>query len=290
MSAEAFAAHLGQGVTTVARAWAVTRTDGVRLGFTDHDRDLAFDGVTFRAATGMSARAISAGTGLSVDNSEALGALRDDAIREADIAAGRYDGATVVSWLVNWRTVSERRLIFRGTIGEIRRANGAFHAELRGLAEALNRPMGRVFQTSCGAVLGDAACGVDLTQPAFMAEAEVIDISGAGLTLTASGHAAGWFAGGWLTVLTGAAAGLAGAIRRDMQGDPRAIELWEPLRAALAPGDLVRLSAGCDKRIETCRDKFANLVNFRGFPDLPTDDWLTAVPAASVQSRAGRRR
>ena len=71
-------------------------------------------------------------TGLSVDNTEALGALSDAAIREADIEAGRYDGAEVRAWLVNWADVSARQLQFRGSIGELRRAGGAFEAELRG--------------------------------------------------------------------------------------------------------------------------------------------------------------
>mgnify|MGYP001801115521 CR=1 FL=1 len=65
-------AHLEGGLTTVAHAWAITRKDGVVLGFTDHDRELTFDGITFRADTGLSARAVSLCTVLSVDISDAL--------------------------------------------------------------------------------------------------------------------------------------------------------------------------------------------------------------------------
>ncbi len=95
-------AHLAGGATTLSRCFAVTRKDGVVLGFTDHDRDLVFDGISFRAESGMTAKAIQQGTGLSVDNSEAFGALKSDAIVEEDILAGRYDGAEVRAWLVNW--------------------------------------------------------------------------------------------------------------------------------------------------------------------------------------------
>ena len=94
--------HLAGGVTTVCRAWAVTRKDGVVMGFTDHDRTLNFSGITFKASTGMTARAIEQTTGLAVDNTEAVGALSDAAIREEDVRAGRFDGAEVQSWLVNW--------------------------------------------------------------------------------------------------------------------------------------------------------------------------------------------
>ena len=56
-------AHLATGTTTTCRCWGVTRADGLFLGFTDHDRDLSFDNMTFKAASGMTAKAIDAGTG-----------------------------------------------------------------------------------------------------------------------------------------------------------------------------------------------------------------------------------
>ena len=37
-------------------------------------------------------------------------------------------------------------------------------------------------------------------------------------------------------------------------------------------GDQVRLVAGCDKTFATCKAKFANALNFRGFPHLPGND------------------
>jgi hypothetical protein len=72
MGTENLYAHLETGVTTVCRAWAVTRTDGLVLGFTDHDQDLEFGAVTFRAETGLTARSLQQQTGLSVDNTEAI--------------------------------------------------------------------------------------------------------------------------------------------------------------------------------------------------------------------------
>ena len=106
------------GTTTLARAWDITRADGQVMGFTDHDQALSFGGVTYRADTGLSAVALQQTTGLSVDNTEALGALRDTAIREEEIEAGRYDNAAIRAWLVNWADVAQRQLLFRGTIGD----------------------------------------------------------------------------------------------------------------------------------------------------------------------------
>lgn len=288
--ANPLAAHLAGGSTSVCRCWSVTRRDGTVHGFTDHDRTLSFDGVAFRADTGMTARAVEQVTGLSVDNSEVVGALSDPSVREADIAAGRYDGAEVQAWLVNWQDVAERVLLFRGSLGEITRTGGAFRAELRGLSEALNQPRGRAYQATCPAVLGDAACGVDLSAPGYVLEAPLTAVA-AGRVLTMAdpgGFAEGWFARGRLRVVSGAAAGLVGVVKADVaKGGARRFELWETLRAGIAPGDVVRVEAGCDKRAATCRDKFANLLNFRGFPNIPGEDWLMSYPRRKGVNNGG---
>ncbi len=277
----AFQAHVESGQTTLCRCWAITRRDGVQFGFTDHDRDLSFDGIAFRADTGLSAMALQQSTGLSVDNTEALGALSDAAVREEDIDAGRFDDAEVRAWLVNWADVDLRWLQFRGSIGEVSRSGRAFRAELRGLTEALNRPLGRIYQKPCTAVLGDAACRFDPGTPGYAEEraVEAVDARRAFVWPDLDGYEPGWFARGRLQVLSGAAQGLSGLIKSDRVGVAgREIALWDALRAPVAAGDLVRLEAGCDKRMETCRLKFNNLLNFQGFPDIPGEDWIMNVP------------
>jgi uncharacterized phage protein (TIGR02218 family) len=275
-------AHLARGSTTLARAWAIARSDGAVLGFTDHDRDLEFEGIRFRADSGLTARALQQTTGLAVDNTEAAGALSDAALTEADLMAGRYDGAELRIWWVNWADVSERLLQFRGTLGEVAREGRAFRAELRGLSEPLGQPGGRVFQAACTAVLGDAACGVDTAQPGYSVEVSVEAVEDAVRFRLAglAGFDDRWFEKGRLTVLSGAAQGLVGVVKLDRAGPEgaREVELWQRLGAPVAVGDLLRLEAGCDKRAETCRLKFANFLNFRGFPDIPGEDWLMAVP------------
>lgn len=275
-------AHLASGTTTLCRAWTVTRKDGTVLGFADHDRDLDFAGVTHRAGSGLTARALQQSTGLSVDNSEALGALSDAAISETDLAAGRYDGAEVRLWLVNWADPAIRAELFRGTLGEVTRTGSEFRAELRGLAEALNQPIGLAYTRGCSAVLGDARCQFDLTQPGYFTERAVETLDRERRVLgfaNFGGFDDRWFEFGRVTVLTGAATGLSAMVKSDrVQGQGRRIEVWAGLRAGLATGDLVRFETGCDKRMDTCRLKFANLLNFRGFPHMPGEDWLTAYP------------
>lgn len=285
--------HLKSGVTTTCRCWALTRRDGVVMGFTDHDRPLAFEGVAFRPDTGMSALALQQTTGLSVDNTEALGALSDAAIREADIEAGRYDGAELRTWLVNWQDVTARSLIFRGIMGELRRAGGAFEAELRGLTDALNVPLGRVYQKACSAILGDRTCTFDLDTPGYVSErsAEKVDNNRVFHFAEMGGFEDDWFRHGVIRVLSGAATGLIGLIKRDRNdGAGRVIDLWHPFGATVAPGDALRIEAGCDKRMATCQFKFDNLLNFQGFPDIPGDDWTITDPTKSAHLDGGSRR
>ena len=283
--------HLATGLTTVCRCWAILRRDGRVLGFTDHDLGLAFDGITFQANAGMTASALVQGTGLAADNTEALGALSDAAITEADIAAGRYDGAQVRAWLVNWRDPAQRMEQFRGTIGEVRRGAGAFQADLRGLTEALNQPQGRVYQRQCSAVLGDAACRFDLEASgyALTRAAEVIERDQTFGFAVFDGVEARWFERGRLRVLTGAAEGLVGVIKHDQfrPGGQRVLEPWDPLGAKVGPGDMLRIEPGCDKRAETCRFKFNNFNNFRGFPHIPGEDWLLSVPRGQGADTGG---
>ena len=282
--------HLATGTTTVCRCWQISRRDGVVQGFTDHDEDLSFVGAVFRANTGMNAKAFEQTTGLAVNNSEALGALSDVVLSESDITAGRYDNAEVRVWLVNWRDPAMRYIEFAGTIGEVVRSGDSFQAELRGLTETLNRAQGRFFQKQCGAILGDSRCRVDLTAPAFMVEATIAGLAGERILEFAGlgAFAAGWFARGRAEVLTGGGQGLAAQIKADRQaGGLRQVELWQGFRTGVAVGDRVRLLAGCDKRAATCKAKFANYLNFRGFPHLPSEDWLAAYPRESGTNDGG---
>lgn len=288
---EELRAHLDGGATTLCRCWLVRREDEVAFGFTDHDDDLAFDGQEFRASSGMDASVLKTATGLSVDNLSVVGALSDTGVTETDLRAGRFDGARVWHWLVNWRAPHQRVLLFHGTFGEIRRADGGFEVELRGPAEALNTPAGRNLLRRCDASLGDKRCGADTSDPAWSGSATVVRGRGAELSVGVVGdYEPGWFTGGRLLWETGANVGLRGRIRTDkIVGDERRLSLWQEPAFAPSAGDRARVIAGCDKLADTCRTKFGNYLNFRGFPHIPGEDWVTAYPKDGEVNDGGSR-
>lgn len=274
------AAHLQSGATTLCWCWRLTRHDGVRQGFTDHDRDLAFDGTTFEAAAGFEASEMRETLGLAVDNLEITGALSSANLSEADLSAGVYDDASVDIFRVNWADVAQRVLLRVGTLGEVKRSGSAFAAEVRGLSHVLQQPKGRVFQYACDADLGDARCGLALGAPATTGSGTVESVLSERrfTALGLGGYASGWFTRGLLTVTSGSAEGHSVEVRlHALSGGVATFELWQPVRRPLAAGTSFTVSAGCDKSHRTCREKFANITNFRGFPFMPGNDFLTAV-------------
>jgi uncharacterized phage protein (TIGR02218 family) len=281
---------LDSGVTTLARCWKLTRRDSVVMGFTDHDRDLVMSGVTFRAGTGFTSSEAASRFDLSVDGAEISGALADDSLTEADLAAGRFDAAQVETWLVDWSDPSLKVLTARGTLGEVRREGQAFTAELRGLADLLSQESGRLYTAKCGADLGDARCKVDLTNPALRGAGAITVVEGTSIFVASGldGFADMLFSAGRLTWSSGANAGLAIEIKehRLVAGHAR-LTLWQAMPEGIAIGDSFAVTAGCDKTFATCRARFANTDNFRGFPQIPGNDFLLSSPTQGAPGNDG---
>ncbi len=279
--------HLSSGTTTLCWCWKITRRDGQVLGFTDHDAPLSFAGVTYAAATGFTAGEVTSGADLSVDNLSVMGALTSDSLNEHDLAAGLFDNAAIEIWRVNWAAPDGRVVMRSGTLGEVKRGKTAFEAEVRGLAQALNLPVGRVFGHGCDAVLGDARCTVALT-PVAGTVATVTD----NRRFTASGLpsvASGWFANGKLTFTSGANAGRAMEVKRHTLGAAVAFELWQAMSEVVAPGDGFTVTPGCDHAFATCKTKFSNAANFRGFPYMIGADAALAAVSSSTPLDGGSR-
>lgn len=284
---EELAARLASGVTTLAHVWRVLRRDGEAFAFTDHDSALAFDALTCVPATGLMTGTIEKGLGLGVDTASMSGALSDAAITEEDLAAGLWDGARVDVYRVDWSAPELRVHLFAGRLGEVRRGRSAFEAELRGLQAALNKPVGRVFSRYCDADLGDLRCGKDIEDQSFRGEGEVSEVL-AGAAFRATGleaFADGWFSRGRIVWAGGGAQDV--ALHR-VEAGAAVVEMMAPSPSVEIGASFV-IYAGCDKRIETCRAKFTNVLNFRGFPHMPGNDAIQSGPIAGERFDGGSR-
>ena len=150
----------GVDVARLAWAWIVLRRDGVRLGFTDHDRDLVVDGVTCRAGGGWSPGAGDSAVGYAPGQASALGVLDDAGITESDLAEGLYDGARVAALRVDWSAPYRLVRLWTAAIASVARDGEAFTATLAGPATDRERVAGRTFTRLCDARLGDERCGI----------------------------------------------------------------------------------------------------------------------------------
>ncbi len=282
----ALKAHLALEVTALCTCWQVTRRDGVSFYFTDHDQDLTISASTYLSAIGYDRTALSSDSALGVDNLEVTGIFDSAALTNDDMRGGLFDFAEVHVFQVNWNDLTQGIMrLRRGYLGEISAMpSGTFQTELRGLVQRLTAKVGDLYTAECRADLGDTKCKVDLTS--FTISATVLAVTDARqFTLTGfvEPRAAvdNWFAQGVLTWLTGANTGRSMEIKTWI-GATSLARLFLPMHGAVVPGDTCRLYAGCDKRIESCRDKFSNIVNRRAEDYIPGLDAIIKTASARV--------
>lgn len=274
----ALAAHMASGNTTLATLVKLTLTDNTVMGFTDHDKNLTVGGLLYEAAKGQTPSALSQSSDLAVDNMNVVAMLDSASITEEDIHAGRYDFARVDVYLVNWADVSMGVMQQnRGTFGEVMVSNGQLTVEFeaRGLTQQLQQTIGRVHNPACDADLGDSRCKVALG--GFTHAGSVTSVSSQRvLTDSALVQVDGYFNSGVITWLTGNNAGLEMEIKKSTAAG--VVELFLPMPKTISVGDTFSARAGCDKLLSTCKAKFNNVINFRGFPHIPGTDKMLEYP------------
>lgn len=270
-------ALLDSGVVTLATIWTVTRTDGIVIGFTDHDVDLVIGGVTYQSATGYTRTAIQSTANFAVDNLELDGLIVASAVSEDDLRGNKYQGAEVTVSVCDY-TDPDPVLLRRGWIGQITIRDGVYSAELRGLSDRLQQTIGRVYGRDCDADLGDARCGIDLGLPEHNATGTVGTVTSDSIFHDAARTEIKWTAGK-LTWTSGNNNGVSIEVKKaDGAGN---IELWQAMPKPIAEGDAYAIQAGCQKRrVQDCIALYDNAINFRGFDTIPGTDYLANYPDA----------
>ena len=190
-----------------------------------------------------------------------------DKLTDADLLAGRWDGARLRVMAVNWAQPEDEPLfIARGELGSVESDGRSFSAELRGPSAVLDAPVVEETSPECRAELGDRRCRVDLSGRRILAR--VGEAHDTAIMVDTTPGDCGF---GKLNWLGGANAGIVSAIRASAG---KQVTLREPPPFLPTTGDLIELVEGCDKRLSTCATRFANAENFRGEPHLPGNDLL----------------
>ena len=264
-------------VHRLATLWEVERKDGLVLRFTDHNRALLFEGNTYRPTGGASPSARQRKADVAQDNMEIIGVIDSEVITENDLAAGRYTGATIRELVVDWRfpscgAISETlyeiaSITFDGT---------QWNASIAGLTHRLRQLVGGAYSRLCRHDLGNAVCRVDLGALEVSGEVDAVTLDKVSFETDLT-EANAYFEYGTLTWTSGLNDGIVSEVKTYLNASG-VVELALETPYAIQVGDTFTAVPGCDKNVSTCRDKFDNVVNFGGFPQIPGTDRLYATP------------
>lgn len=264
--------HLETRETTLAWCWKITLSTGTIMGFTNHDRNLSVDGTTYEASTGFLGTEIESQLGMSVDNMDVYGAVDSVNISETDLAAGLYDNAAVEVLLVNWEDTAQFVIMKKGNLGEVKRGTVMFQTEVRGISNELQNTKGRIYEYTCDALLGDGRCSKVVSGSTYTGTGIVASSNGYS-SIVASGldsYNNGWFSRGKITFTSGNNSGISREIKAHFNTNGVVtVSLWEQTPFEIEANNTFSIVAGCDKTFKTCKAKFSNEDNFRGFPHIP---------------------
>jgi uncharacterized phage protein (TIGR02218 family) len=264
----ALQAHLENETTTIAVLIKITRADGVVIGLCNHDADLTVDGITYQARGAFNGATLKNAALLKTNNFEIEGLLDSDAISEADLKAGLFDHARIDVFWCNWANVAQGVIqVRRGWIGEVSLIDGKYVAELRGLHDLLQRRVGDVYTAECRHVFCGAACSLAASSMTVAGSVTAIT-DRATFADSSRTESDGAFNYGLLTWTSGLNKGLSMEVK-SWASTGTLFTLWLPMTYALSVGDAYSVVRGCDKKFATCRDTYANVANFGGFPHLP---------------------
>lgn len=267
--------HLEQETTTLATCWQITRKDGTAFYFTDCDIPLMVDGNEYTPLNSGTSSAIENTSDPDPNNMEIEMVLDSEFISAEDLTKGFFDGAEVVLFIVNYKDVSQGSLILlRGYLGEIEMQDDyKAKAELQSLSSKLDQTIGRQYTQQCDAIFGDSRCGVDAT--GYTSTDFVVSTTSRASFEGNIVQANGYYQYGLVRWTGGNNNGMVMEVKEQAGAT---ITLFQPMPYDIQVDDSYEIIAGCDKYFNTCKNKFNNVVNFRGFPHIPGRDKVMQYP------------
>lgn len=276
--ASGLAGHITSGATTRCNMVRLDLVDGTTLAITDHNKDLSFnlgDGAaTYSAKTGILPSDLSLSTGFDPDDVEITGPI-GDLVTKAAVLGGRYDDAIARFFQVNWADLAQGSIpLLKGKVVLAQVEGGRFKLTIHSEISRFQQEVGRTITPYCDADFGDARCGYSVPVVAATVTA-VTDARQFTVSFSGS-YANDYFNKGTVYFLTGALAGTRKVEVSDWTAGG-AVTLWTELAEAPQIGDTLELRQGCDKTRAACL-VYDNVVNFRGFPDVPGSDQVLRYP------------
>lgn len=266
--------HLAGNVLTLALCVKIARLDGIVLGFTSAAAPFTFDSVAYSPGLSVDVSQLRTSEGSGVDNLDFDGVLQSEAITESDLLAGRYDHASVEIFVLNYADLTQLRMVLAtGTLGEAEFQDGQFRLEFRSLVTYLQQQIGELTSHLCRVKeLGDFRCQLALAT--FVDSRSVASVvSATSITFGGDTRATGFFDYGVCEVRSGLNRAFKRPIKtHTVSAGTGTLVFQEAFPFSFAVGDVIVLTAGCDRTLSTCFTKFSNVINFQGEPYLPGND------------------
>lgn len=274
----------------MAHLYKLTSNSGIVNYFTDFDTDITWNNQVW-SAQGLRFEGLQRklSIGVSVDEQEVkIWAKPTDqlfgSLFLSNAMVGLLDGAQIVRYRAVWKFVTGNVAadiqneplgcwtLFTGYMGEIVKG-GPSHIQfkVRSALTKLNVNMPRnYYQPGCNWTLFDGGCTLNKSSFGFVGTVQtannlVINPVG-GVVPTIGADNIPYFGLGSLLFTSGVNSGLSVVIGNN---DAVSLTLSAPLINAPQAGDTFIMYPGCSKAFETCRAKFGNGNNFRGFDKVP---------------------
>ena len=242
--------------------------DGIYL--TDHIRDLTIGGDLYRSDSGYEFSGTAAESSMTPGTFDLEGIIELSGISRAAIASGALDNAKMYIFATQWNApLVDQEPMSKSILGRTTLKDDRYSVEAMSLIDALNQPIGKTYGATCPKKFGGqefAGCK-KVVAPSAGTVTSVTDRYI--FTDSALAQAADYFGAGSIVWTTGPNVGLKSQEVKSF-GLGGVIELYEAFFHPVTIGDQFELTPGCRKRIEDCRDKWSNIINFGGFTRVPT--------------------
>jgi uncharacterized phage protein (TIGR02218 family) len=250
---------------------------GATVYLTDYPRDLVMGANTYKTDSGYQFSGLASEDNMSPGVLDLTGIADIAGIGYDQIVSGMFDGARVYAFATTWTapTVDEEPLGV-AILGKTTLRDDRYTIEMMLLVDALNQSVGKTVTANCQKVFGGqefAGCKVDLA-PLTVTGTLTHATSNSIFRDSARTEAADYFGAGTIAFTSGDNAGLR-PIRIKSYAADGTIETHESFHFPVIVGDDYTLIPGCLKRLEDCRDKWDNVVNFGGFSFVSTSSTYT---------------
>jgi uncharacterized phage protein (TIGR02218 family) len=262
----------------VADLYTFTLTNGTVLRYTSADFDVEYNGNTYLCENaGIKRSSMSWQTGLSVDSLDLEFYPKDtDLVGTLPLVQafrnGTFDGASLqldMAFFENWTdTPLVLEKLFLGNVDVDEIGGNNVKVEVKSITEILNTKIPRnIYQSACAYTLYGAGCGVN--KATFSSNASVLVNTTKTVIKCSLAQSVGYFDQGVILFTSGQNLNVKRSIKAHTSGQ---LTLNYPLQYTPEIGDTFTVSAGCDRTMNSCKNKFNNLANFPETPFIPNPD------------------